>query len=401
MHFRRTATADTELGGRTIRAGDKVVIWFVSADYDDAVFADPFTFDIHRPPNQHVAFGLMSPHLCLGAQLARMEIKVLFEELLPRLADVRLDGPVDRLRSNFIAGIKRLPVSVVGGGRAAVDRSARRDRTGALRSPPPCEFDTIEVRPSTGRRGAGAGPSGEAEPAVVAHAGRDRGRGPLVRHPRRAEGGRRVRSARPGVLGRRRRVVVRRRRAPVTRTPAARTTPTAAGGWPGRWTSCGPSPSPRCRGWCVGGGLVLAARVRPARRRPLGPLLDPRGRAGHPAGVGRHPPAGARDRSGADQGAGDDVPRVRTRRGQGAGFLNRVVDDDDLDAAVDELVATLVRMPKLALLATKAHTNAVTEAMVSTGRSWSDADGLLAGLRDPEGRESARRYLDRVRSKPS
>ena len=68
-----------------------------------------------------------------------------------------------------------------------------------------------------------------------------------------------------------------------------------------------------------------------------------------------------------------------------AGFLNRVVDDDELDAAVDELVATLVRMPKLALLATKAHTNAVTEAMVSTGRSWSDADGLLAGLRDPRG----------------
>jgi cytochrome P450 len=112
MHFRRTATTDTELGGRAVRAGDKVVIWFVSADYDDAVFADPFTFDIRRQPNQHVAFGLMSPHLCLGAQLARMEIKVLFEELLPRLAAIRLDGPVDRLRSNFIAGIKRLPVTV-------------------------------------------------------------------------------------------------------------------------------------------------------------------------------------------------------------------------------------------------------------------------------------------------
>ena len=93
MHFRRTATTDTELAGRTIRAGDKVVIWFVSADYDDAVFADPFTFDIRRSPNPQVAFGLMSPHLCLGAQLARMEIKVLFEELLPRLADIRIDGP--------------------------------------------------------------------------------------------------------------------------------------------------------------------------------------------------------------------------------------------------------------------------------------------------------------------
>jgi cytochrome P450 len=112
MHFRRTATADTELAGRTIRAGDKVLIWFVSADYDDEVFTDPFTFDIRRSPNPQVAFGLMSPHLCLGAQLARMEVKVLFEELLPRLADIRIDGPIDRLRSNFIAGIKRLPVTV-------------------------------------------------------------------------------------------------------------------------------------------------------------------------------------------------------------------------------------------------------------------------------------------------
>ena len=112
MHFRRTATADTDLGGRSIKAGDKVLIWFVSADYDADVFADPFTFDIHRAPNPQVAFGLMSPHLCLGAQLARMEVKVLFEELLPRLADIRIDGPIDRLRSNFIAGIKRLPVRV-------------------------------------------------------------------------------------------------------------------------------------------------------------------------------------------------------------------------------------------------------------------------------------------------
>ena len=88
MHFRRTATTDTELGGRTIRAGDKVLIWFVSANYDDAVFADPFSFELRRTPNPQVAFGLMSPHLCLGAQLARMELKVLFQELLPRLADV-------------------------------------------------------------------------------------------------------------------------------------------------------------------------------------------------------------------------------------------------------------------------------------------------------------------------
>ena len=89
MHFRRTATADTTLGGRCIRAGDKVLIWFVSADYDDAAFGDPFTFDIRRSPNPHFAFGLMSPHLCLGAQLARLEIKVLFEELLPPLPTSR------------------------------------------------------------------------------------------------------------------------------------------------------------------------------------------------------------------------------------------------------------------------------------------------------------------------
>ena len=110
MHFRRTATRDTELSGRPIRAGDKVVMWFVSADYDDAAFADPFVLDIHRSPNPQVAFGLMSPHLCLGAQLARMEIKILFQELLPRLADARITGPIERMRSNFIAGVKRLPV---------------------------------------------------------------------------------------------------------------------------------------------------------------------------------------------------------------------------------------------------------------------------------------------------
>lgn len=112
MNFRRTATTDVEMHGRKIAAGDKVVIWFISADYDDRKFTDPFSFDIHRTPNEHVAFGRMSPHLCLGAQLARMELKVMFEELLPSLADVRLDGTPERLRSNFISGIKRLPIAV-------------------------------------------------------------------------------------------------------------------------------------------------------------------------------------------------------------------------------------------------------------------------------------------------
>jgi cytochrome P450 len=112
MHFRRTATRDVELNGRPIAAGDKVVIWFISADYDDDEFSDPYRFDIHRTPNPHVAFGLMSPHLCLGAQLARMEIKVLLEELLPRLAGAKLAGPIDRLRSNFINGIKHMPIEI-------------------------------------------------------------------------------------------------------------------------------------------------------------------------------------------------------------------------------------------------------------------------------------------------
>ncbi|MCE9621930.1 MAG: cytochrome P450 [Actinomycetia bacterium] len=112
MHFRRTATQDTEISGQKIKRGDKVVIWFTSADFDERQFPEPFRFDIHRTPNEHVAFGRMSPHLCLGAQLARMEIKVLLEELLPRVSAVQLDGPNERLRSNFICGIKRLPIRV-------------------------------------------------------------------------------------------------------------------------------------------------------------------------------------------------------------------------------------------------------------------------------------------------
>ena len=110
MHFRRTATQDTELGGRSMKAGDKVVIWFISADYDERQFPDPFRFDIRRTPNDHAAFGLKGPHRCLGEYLAKVEIRVLFEELLPRLAGIHLNGPVARLRSNFISGIKRLPV---------------------------------------------------------------------------------------------------------------------------------------------------------------------------------------------------------------------------------------------------------------------------------------------------
>lgn len=112
MHFRRTATTDTELRGRAIKAGDKVVMWFVSANFDHEQFAEPYRFDPARQPNDHVTFGRHSPHLCLGAQLARLELKVLFEELLPRIEAVRVAGPIERLRSNFISGIKRLPLEV-------------------------------------------------------------------------------------------------------------------------------------------------------------------------------------------------------------------------------------------------------------------------------------------------
>jgi cytochrome P450 len=112
MHFRRTATRDVEMHDKQIAAGDKVVIWFMGADYDERQFPDPYRFDIHRTPNDHCAFGRLSPHLCLGAHLARLEIRVLLDELLPRLADIRITGEMPILRSNFIAGIKKIPVTV-------------------------------------------------------------------------------------------------------------------------------------------------------------------------------------------------------------------------------------------------------------------------------------------------
>lgn len=111
MHFRRTATVDTEVRGVSIKAGDKVVLWYPSANYDEDVFAEPFTFDIHRWPNDHLAFGT-GRHICLGAALARLEVRVVLEELLGRLAGFEIVGEPARLRSNFINGIKHLPVRV-------------------------------------------------------------------------------------------------------------------------------------------------------------------------------------------------------------------------------------------------------------------------------------------------
>jgi cytochrome P450 len=111
-HFRRTATRDVTLGDKLIREGDKVVLWFASGNRDAEVFADPYAFDVARTNNDHVTFGKGSPHFCLGNTLARLELRVMFEELLPRLAGISLAGPVRRVRSNFVNGIKSLPVTV-------------------------------------------------------------------------------------------------------------------------------------------------------------------------------------------------------------------------------------------------------------------------------------------------
>ena len=112
MHFRRTATRDVEMRNSRINAGDKVVIWFNSANHDPDGFAMPFRFDLAREPNDHMAFGRNGPHFCLGAWLARMEVRLVFEELMKRIDHLEPAGPIERLRSNFIAGIKRLPVRV-------------------------------------------------------------------------------------------------------------------------------------------------------------------------------------------------------------------------------------------------------------------------------------------------
>ena len=110
LHFRRTATRDTQLGGKAISAGDKVVIWYPSANRDEKHFDAPMEFRIDRTPNEHVAFGGRGPHFCLGANLARSEIRHIFGEILERMPDIRQAGEPERLRSNFIGGIKHLPV---------------------------------------------------------------------------------------------------------------------------------------------------------------------------------------------------------------------------------------------------------------------------------------------------
>jgi cytochrome P450 len=116
LHFRRTATTDTVLGGKEIKEGDKVVMWFASGNRDEDMFEDPYTFDVTRKNVDHMTFGKGSPHLCLGNNLARMEIRLMFEELIPRLADIELAGDVRRVRSNFVNGIKKFPVKITPAG---------------------------------------------------------------------------------------------------------------------------------------------------------------------------------------------------------------------------------------------------------------------------------------------
>ncbi|MCA9772777.1 MAG: cytochrome P450, partial [Myxococcales bacterium] len=109
IHFRRTAMQDVELRGKTIREGDKLALYYPSANRDEEIFDDPQTFKIDREPNDHLSFGI-GQHFCLGANLARMELGAIFREVLARMPDLSLNGTPERLRSNFIHGVKRMPV---------------------------------------------------------------------------------------------------------------------------------------------------------------------------------------------------------------------------------------------------------------------------------------------------
>ena len=112
MYFRRTATEDVEFKGHHIKQGDKIILWFVSANRDHTVFADPFRIDIGRDPNPHLAFGQGGVHACLGMWLARLELRVVLQEFVRRVTSIKQFAPETFLRSNFIGGIKSLPVAV-------------------------------------------------------------------------------------------------------------------------------------------------------------------------------------------------------------------------------------------------------------------------------------------------
>jgi cytochrome P450 len=112
LYFRRTVAQDFEAHGKLMRKGDKVLYWFASANRDERYFDDPFRVDLFRTPNKHLSFGRGGPHLCLGMWLGRLEVRVLFQELAKRIKSIEADGPHQFLRSNFVGGIKSLPVSV-------------------------------------------------------------------------------------------------------------------------------------------------------------------------------------------------------------------------------------------------------------------------------------------------
>ena len=116
--MRRSLTQETTLGEKTLREGDKVLLWYNSGNRDEAVFKDPYRFDVGRKPNDHLGFGGAGPHYCLGANLARREIRVMFREIFRRLPDLEITGPPEMLRSNFIHGIKRMPCAFTPGTRS-------------------------------------------------------------------------------------------------------------------------------------------------------------------------------------------------------------------------------------------------------------------------------------------
>jgi len=109
IHFARTATADTEIRGHAIREGDILGLFYASANRDEEVFDDPFSFQIDRIPNRHLGFGV-GEHFCLGAHLARLEMCVAYKYLLPRIEEIELTGPVERLHSALVGGVKKLPI---------------------------------------------------------------------------------------------------------------------------------------------------------------------------------------------------------------------------------------------------------------------------------------------------
>jgi cytochrome P450 len=109
IQFTRMATADTELGGQKVRAGDLLGLFYPSANRDEDVFEAPFIFDVGRYPNRHIAFGI-GEHFCLGANLARLELQVMFRQLVARLESFELVGEIERMRSMFVGGIKHMPI---------------------------------------------------------------------------------------------------------------------------------------------------------------------------------------------------------------------------------------------------------------------------------------------------